>query len=235
MNEEQLDIIYGNLLGNGSIPREGKRNCRFNYSKTEDKIEYLKFLHEKYQPYTKDKKINKLQHKHGIIYMFKTKSDIIFTELRKNWYTDEKKANKKLPDDFKLNWRIIAFWFADRGTNSKKTLYLGTQSFSLKDAEYLRDQLKDLGIETTINFHSGHVIRIAANCYYMFLDNVRPYISSISCLDYKHDTTEADKVGEIKIFEKKEILEAVSLGQPIKQVAEDFGCHPKTIYRWTKE
>lgn len=124
-----------------------------------------------------------------------THHHLLFKKLRIQWYEEPfvKKSPKKIPDIFNLNWRLISYWYADDGNNNKakKTITLSTQSFKIKYIEMLQEKLKYLNVESNIRKNHGYIITIGTKSYEYFIEQIKPYLSSIKCMQYKLDTVNA--------------------------------------------
>ena len=122
--------------------------------------------------------------------MLFTPSIIEIGNERKRWYPN---GIKIVPRDLKLNGEILAWWIMGDGSSErtgkdnnsiKVTLY--TNSFTIGDIEFLRNQLKELGIENTTHMKKGDepVIVISnASSVQKLMDMIKPYI--IPCFQYK--------------------------------------------------
>jgi hypothetical protein len=177
LTSEQIEVITGNLLGDGSISWKPKKtyNNFFSIRQCSAHAEYLEWLADIFKPYTsqvceiksrKPKSINgKINHEienwNGeFCYskQFYTCAHSIFSSLRLKWYKSphEKKSPKNIPRDIKLTWRIAAIWHMDDGSIGQKhsrKIIIATNSFSEDDVNFLLYRLKqDLGVLGKISF-----------------------------------------------------------------------------------
>lgn len=204
LTKKQKSILYGHLLGDGSIDH-GIYN-RFHFGQKEDNKEWVEHAHKALMPFTKDRVITKItykktgkQYKKQVYYgySFRTCCHEIFSTERLRWYKENKPYSQKIiPDDLVLDWQMIALWYADDGCNWQKGKWvvLNSQSFTKEDNLKLIQQLQNLGIKCTINKKGRHyTIRITAESYYDFINGVKPYLKDIKCMAYKIDTNIAQK------------------------------------------
>jgi hypothetical protein len=119
-----------------------------------------------------------------------TKSNKELGEQRKRWYPN---GIKIVPRDLKLNAEILAYLIMGDGStyrggidkhSVKVSLY--TNSFTQKDVDFLREKLKELGIESTTHkkIKNQPIILISkATSVTKLMDMIKPYI--IPCFHYK--------------------------------------------------
>jgi lambda repressor-like predicted transcriptional regulator/predicted XRE-type DNA-binding protein len=218
LSDYQLDVIQGCLLGDACIPvTKETQNNRWSIKQATRKIDYLQHLHDILQsfscgvkstkPVRMPKKIhNKIVNnppdeiwdgRFAYSSLLYTHHHLLFKKLRIQWYEEPfvKKSPKKIPDIFNLNWRLISYWYADDGNNNKakKTITLSTQSFKIKYIEMLQEKLKYLNVESNIKKNHGYIITIGTKSYEYFIEQIKPYLSSIKCMQYKLDTVNAGK------------------------------------------
>jgi hypothetical protein len=117
LNHKQQEIISGSLLGDGFISpiRSENKNCYFSKRQKESQLEYLKWHFDELHPFSSSIKPHSVN-LNGSWFLgntFITKSILLFTELRKKWYPNNKKI---VPLDLVLTPLMIAVWYADDGT-----------------------------------------------------------------------------------------------------------------------
>jgi hypothetical protein len=161
---EEIDLIEGHLLGDGSIFITGKdchRDATFNFStKYQEYGEWLianteSFAACKLRIYDiPDKRTGKSYHRVA----FRTPSNKLFTELRNKWYPEGKKI---VPKDLALTKELILRWYMDDGNWHEKGIYFNTQGFNPENTEFLRYKLSNfLGLKVTIQKHSKNLYRL---------------------------------------------------------------------------
>ena len=191
LTDIQLDIINGTLLGDGYISKEinDKRNNRYRFKQKLANKEYVDYIYNELKEYCsapprdgigrKPTKINgKITHRledwqgeYCYSYVFETRKFPIFKELRKKWYTHR----KIVPNDLKLNPRVLSHWMWDDGCNNPghKSITLHTNCFSKDEIYFLVELLKK-----TFGFSccaQKKVIQIRAKSYFNFIETIKPY------------------------------------------------------------
>ena len=111
-------------------------------------------------------------------------------EQRIRWYPN---GIKIVPRDLKLNAVVIAFWMqgdGDSGRNGKDgnsvTANFSTNSFTFDEVNFLRDQLRELGIESNLKLKRGKEPLISvskASEVKKLMDMIRPFM--LDCFQYK--------------------------------------------------
>ncbi|MDB9435278.1 hypothetical protein BMF77_pc00058 (plasmid) [Dolichospermum sp. UHCC 0315A] len=162
--KQEMDLIQGHLLGDGSIFVTGKdcnRDATFNFvTKHEDYAQWIinnteSFAACKLQVGDNyDKRTDKSYHRVS----FRSPSNNLFTELRNKWYPDGKKI---VPQDLVLTKDLILRWYVDDGNWHDKGIYFNTQGFDPESTDFLRSELsKFLVMKVTIQKHSGDLYRL---------------------------------------------------------------------------
>lgn len=176
--KEEIGVIEGCLLGDGSLGSSGK-HYRL---RIEHKIAHSEYVWWKY---TLLKRITVSQPQkipsHNSI-RFGTIGHPQITLLRNKWYG--KNNTKKLPKNFELTNLSIAIWFMDDGCKHRDTVDISVHNFQLTDIKKLQKMLNVYNISSTINNDSkGYRIYIKKQSYPAFKKLVKPYI--IKCMAYK--------------------------------------------------
>lgn len=185
MNDNQLDVFYGTMLGDGSISYSNKGN-RVNSG--------LKFAHSTKQKNWAMAKLNIFQNLGIHYYISKIgKHEAIFSrvdiseefKLQRNlWYPQ---GHKIFPENISLNALSIATWYMDDGTLIKQktpVARFATDNYDHDSILRLQKQLSNLNIETYIT-KSGDKERICirADSSKQFFDLIFPFI--IPDMEYK--------------------------------------------------
>ena len=246
----QKDVVVGTLLGDSWIPKsKGRYHC-FGFEQTIKKFDYVDHVHQIISPFTENSKIREVindKRKWGKgIYKtcrFRSMCHPVFSAFRKDWYKD---GIKVVPDILTLNWRRLAYWFADDGHNrkgNKKEIVLSSQSFTLGENERLSKILSDnFGVFTSVNKRMGkekmlYYLRVRACSYFDFIDGVSPYLSGIESMMYKMDVSgvSLNCNPHYTSSDKKNVMKLWELGDYTKEeLAELVGCHKVTLGRWIK-
>ena len=252
LTSEQLDLVTGNLLGDGSIRSVCCGNSSFSFTQKEENKEYVQFVKHSLLPFTKNTRLGlsiykknggKWKRKEYRAWGLWTCRNPVFTDLRRKWYKfpETPRSPKIVPLDTILNWRIAAFWFADDGhrKNSSKSLKLCTHCFTESEKEFLSYRLlKDLGVESSLNRDKDKFyIRLKSVSYFDFVEGVSSYLSSISCLEYKIDCSGVSRK-MAKTYSDEDKMNVLNMGETGKFTTGDLsnfvGCHERTIRRWLK-
>lgn len=177
--QEQIEIINGSMLGDGTIV-EGY----FSKSQCPENKEYLDHLFNKLKPFSntisevyKDTEIvdinngNKIYKKvdrYLALYQFRTYTHPYFKSLRELWYPYGKKI---VPSNIELTPLTICIWAMDDGFNYKKGRLFGfcTNGFSYSSVEFLQFQLENnFGIKSKIKKSKNKgqpIIHVTAHSY----------------------------------------------------------------------
>lgn len=165
LTSKQKEIIYGALLGDGSLikPREGE-NCLFSYiSKSKQHIEFvcndfIKYSIQNGIIYSSffDKRTNSTYNH----YSFRTQANIAFTKLYGKWYSN---GIKIIPKDLVLTPLTCLIWYIGDGclSNLKRSqeIILATNCFLKEEQEQiLLPQLQKF--EAKLRHCSGEQYRI---------------------------------------------------------------------------
>lgn len=160
------DVLYGSMLGDGSILRRNK-NGLASFSKCNIGYDHIVYIGNKILGHNCENRIYEYQPKLSKRPAFKFTTlccDRFLLEYNK-WYP---KGKKIVPKDLKLTPGIILHWFMDDGhsswRNSQKNrtiIGLSTESFTKHDCEFLSENLYRLGIETRLGkSHGGYGFKI---------------------------------------------------------------------------
>lgn len=232
LNGEQLDIIIGSLLGDGSI-KIGTGNCCFQKTQCKANLEYLQWMHERLHPYSKPiskpRLTSKIIHdenrkivghsakKIHISHEFSSISHKIFTDLEHKWYLRDSNENhiknhlnhriKCVPLDLEITPLSLAVWYLDDGSNNtaNNTISLCTNGFTFDECENLKKILhKTFLIKSNIyKDGNGYRIIVHSRSYIDFINIIKAYINPISCFEYKIDVS---KYKELKPYNRHEII-----------------------------
>lgn len=184
LTEEQLDLIYGSLLGDMSIDRHSKL-CRLAISHGGQQEEYFdhkcNLLSNIIGKIVKKPRYDKRTNKEYIKLSARTLSHKIFNSLYNELYIDgvkqvtEKWLNKLTP-------RALAYWYMDDGSNSG---VLATNCFSLKEVELIQRWFKSTyNIITTIELQKNQpVLYFTRSAKQIFYDLTNKYF--LPSMQYK--------------------------------------------------
>lgn len=188
LSKQQLDILYGTLLGDASIePHWKEARVVFNQGGTQEayfdyKCSFFeKFLGKISKTQRYDKRTNKYYNK----YQVRFKCHKIFTQIYQELYPNGVKTVTKEWLS-KITPIGLAFWFMDDGTNNGT---LATNCFSYEECQLIREWfLNAYNIQTTIENQKNkngiqYLIYIKAQSKKQFYELVKPFI--IPEMEYK--------------------------------------------------
>jgi len=183
LNQKQISLIYGSLLGDGYmriIPGRKDAFLEINHS-----IKAKKYVDWKYNilkniciSEPKERKNNEGR----IAYRFFTKQSKELTQIYNLFYKNKRKV---IPKSLKLDPVILAIWYMDDGSKtSKSDIYLNTQQFSIKDQKFLLHLLREIGVKARLNKDKKYYrIRILKESIQIFMDFIKKEIEE--SMNYK--------------------------------------------------
>lgn len=146
ISDKLLEIIYGELLGDGHI-RPTQHQAFFQYN-TSNK-EYCMWLKKQFNnDGIKTSKIYKINNGVGVSgnilvsFHFKTISTIEFKDIREKWYDNI----KIVPEDLNLTPTIVRHWWIGDGSLSSQKF--ATNGFLKRDVDLLVNKLNNIGIKS---------------------------------------------------------------------------------------
>jgi len=243
------------LLGDGCLHKiyHNHPNSYFGKKQCKKYKKYLDWHFDELSPFNKplreEYSEEKLIAKGGLIverqkvpkylsaYVFRTCSHPIFTEMRKEWYPQEKKI---IPSNLKLTPLSIAVWFCDDGNNcfQNREARIATQSFAIEEADFLCQLLEKFEIQPSIMVKISPktgveqpILKCNSTSYDNLIELIRPYVIW-DCMSHKIKWRKAQKQWNYSSdFTKQDILKIYELSKTHKQheIAEKFGVHRNTI------
>lgn len=150
LTQLQYSVIIGSILGDGYvriIPGRTDALLEINHSiKAKD---YVDWKYSVLKDICRSRPVARKIDDKRVAYRFCTRQRPELTELLKRFY---RQGRKIIPHDLELNPVILATWFMDDGSKSRKfDVYLNTQQFSVKDQRYLLYLLRKLGLKAKLN------------------------------------------------------------------------------------
>lgn len=183
LTQLQLSVIIGCVLGDGHlriVPGRKEAFLEVNHS-----IKAKEYVDWKYS-ILKDicrfpPKIRKIDKKR-ISSRFFTREHPQITEIYRKFYHEKIKV---IPKELRLNPIILAVWFMDDGSKTKKgDVYLNTQKFDWKSQRRLLHALRMIGIKGRLNKDKKYYrIRIYKESIPKLLEIIKPYI--LPTMEYK--------------------------------------------------
>jgi ubiquinol-cytochrome c reductase cytochrome b subunit len=163
LTKEEKDILVGSLLGDGCLRIIGRGTTpSFSVSHSEKQKNYVFWKYERLKrlvktpPWREERIYHKDRSRKTISWRFQTLSNKVFFELYNSFYKNGKKIiPKNLTSLLENSPLALAVWLMDDGNRNHQSVFLNTQSFSLREQKKLSQILKDIyGFNVTINSHS---------------------------------------------------------------------------------
>lgn len=216
-SKEQIEILIGSMLGDGSLAKvnNSNRNSSFEETHSISQYDYLKWKEEKLSPFSKPittrfrkapQIVNgKIIHNDSKMLegcRFRTINHSYLTQLERKWYLRDdngnyvfKKVGKQLhrikivPEDLQLTPLTIAVWFFDDGSNnpSQRHASFSTLCFTYEECLILSEKLFNFGIKCGV-CKSGNNFSIHTRvCSYLDLINLVAEYLPCEQMEYKVD------------------------------------------------
>ena len=183
LTQLQKSVIIGCVLGDGYLRKIPGRKDAFlevNHSiKAKEYVDWkYSLLRNICASSPKKRKIDKIR----TAYRFFTRQHPEITELYEKFYL---KGKKTIPSGVELNSVILAVWFMDDGSKTKKgDVYLNTQQFDFRSQRRLLHALRLIGIKARMNKDKKYYrIRILRESIGRFVEIIKPCI--IPSMRYK--------------------------------------------------
>lgn len=172
LTREQESVIIGSLLGDGAM--RCKNNALLEVNHCVEQREYVDWkygvLRNMVRTAPKERKGNGKR----IAYRFTTLSLPVLTGFYHRFYRN---GVKRIPEEFALDGLVIATWFMDDGSKSRKTIYFNTQQFTVKDQKSLIRKLADIGLMCTLNRDKSYYrLWLSVESVGRFTDLVQPHM-----------------------------------------------------------
>lgn len=183
LTQYQLSIIIGSILGDGYIRIiKGRKDAFLEINHSIKAREYVDWKYEALKNICKSPPKKRTIDEKRTAYRFYTRQHSELSILLKMFYRNKKKI---IPNSLVLNPVILAIWFMDDGSKSRKhDVYLNTQQFSLTDQKILLNKLRDLGLRARLNKDKKYYrIRFLKESVSKLNEIIYPYI--IDSMKYK--------------------------------------------------
>ncbi len=181
LSQDALDVIEGELLGDGSLDASPTVNACFAHSTAN--WFYSDFLRrslcacgvplrdEEFLPARNNSRPQK---------RVRSPSNVTFGKLRKIWYPQETKI---IPTNLTLNKIRCLHWYLGDGYIEQNTVKFSTCGFTEGEVERLAQLLTELGFKSTRNNHHGYpIVRMSRLASRSFLE----WIGSCPVIGYAH-------------------------------------------------
>ena len=150
LTQFQKSVILGSVLGDGHIRiMPGRKDAFLEINHSIKAKEYVDWKYSVLRDICKSPPKTRKSGENRVAYRFFTKQREEISEMLKKFYRNGKKV---IPSDFRLNPVILAVWFMDDGSKSRKSdVYLNTQQFSYLDQKRLLHLLRLMGLKARLN------------------------------------------------------------------------------------
>lgn len=240
LTETQISVLYGALLGDGSLPNVKNGNTNFIYGSSLE--EHVQFILNYFKGYLYSECLEKPKYsevydkrtkKYYTSYRMRTRANIAFQNIRNEWYKD---GIKIIPSNIRLNPLICLIWYIGDGhiSNtgvSSNHIKLSTDGF---DPKYVIDvlipQLKDF--DAYLRYRNKEKTQ---SCIIIPRMKIREFLSYIGecpveCYRYKwiYKPTKSKRVDEfgVNYFGDKiqSFIEEYLEGKKISEISKKYNC-----------
>lgn len=150
LTKKQRSVIIGSLLGDGYMRRmPGRADAFLEINHSWKAKEYVDWKYSVLKNLVESPPKKRVSGENRFAYRFFTKQHRELTKLLGDFYVD---GRKTIPKNLELNPIILAVWFMDDGSKSRKhDVYLNTQQFSMRDQKRLLYNLREIGLKARLN------------------------------------------------------------------------------------
>ena len=150
LTQLQKSVIIGSLLGDGYVRIiPGRKEAFLEVNHSIKAKEYVDWKYSVLKELCKSPPQTRKSGENRTAYRFFTRQHPEITDLLKKFYLNGKKI---VPSDLELNPMILAVWFMDDGSKSRKfDVYLNTQQLSLSSQKILLNLLRKMGLRARLN------------------------------------------------------------------------------------
>lgn len=189
ISEEFLNLMGGELLGDGCIIMSSLRSAKYQHTSKYE--EYLIWLSGGFasQGLEQTGKIYKQENEWGIVHHYQSKSYPELVPIWQKWYSNGKKI---VPQDLKLTPIMVRQWYIGDGCLAhpkNRSLYieLATCAFDRSSIDHLLEELSGLGFKATLR-PARSIIGISTYSTQDFLNYIGPCPQEIENIyGYKWD------------------------------------------------
>jgi len=176
MSKMQREVFDGTMLGDGSISiARGRVNSGLKFSHSLKQRRWAEFKLGTFSSLGTNSDIVKIGKYDAIACRVNINEE--FKNERIRWYPNDKKS---IPNDLKLTPRTIAVWYMDDGgltTNKTQTPRFATNSFTLRDIEFLQEKFNELNISTyTVRDNNQYRLIVSAESESIIFNMIKEYI-----------------------------------------------------------
>ncbi len=179
----QKSIIIGSILGDAYLRiLPGRKNAFLEINHSIKAREYVDWKYSLLKNIVLSPPKERESNKWKKAYRFFTRQHPELTKILNSFYKNKRKI---IPKDLELDPIILAVWFMDDGSKTKKgDIYLNSQGFSFHDQKRLIYLLRKIGIKARLNKDKKYYrMRILKESIPFFNKIIKPYI--IPSMEYK--------------------------------------------------
>ena len=190
LNQFQKSVIIGSILGDGYIQiLPNKKDVFLEINHSIKAKEYVDWKYSVLRNICSSPPHQKENDRWKVAYRFFTRQHPELTKLLNEFYQNKRKT---IPANLKLNPIILAVWFMDDGSRTKKgDIYLNSQQFSFQEQERLLYFLRRIGLKARLNKDKKYYrIKLLKESIPKFYQLVKAYI--VPSMRYKLSESEID-------------------------------------------
>lgn len=183
LTQLQLSIIIGSILGDGYIRIiKGRSDAFLEINHSIKAKEYVDWKFASLKSICISPPKQRIIDETRTAYRFFTKQHQEISDLYSRFYVNGRKI---IPSSLVLNPIILAIWYMDDGSKSRKhDVYLNTQQFSLNHQKILISKLREMGLKARLNKDKKYYrIRFLKESVEKLNDIIYPFI--IPSMKYK--------------------------------------------------
>jgi hypothetical protein len=183
LTQLQRSVVIGCILGDGYLRKvPGRKDAFLEVNHSIKAKEYVDWKYGILRDICVSEPKERKMDEKRTAYRFFTRQHPELTELYEKFYQSGKKV---IPRGIELDPIILAVWFMDDGSKTKKgDVYLNCQQFDFQSQRRLLHALRIMGVRARMNKDKKHYrIRIYKESIPRFLELIRPYI--IPSMRYK--------------------------------------------------
>lgn len=194
LTQIQKSLIIGSILGDGYLRIiDGRQDAFLEINHSFKAKDYVDWKFSILKNICRSKPIFRKIDNQRSAYRFFTRQ---YPEISDLFYKFYKQGKKIIPQDLKLDPLILAVWFMDDGSKSRKNdVYLNSQQFSLTDQKRLIYLLRQLGLRARLNRDKKYYrIRFLKESISLLNKIIKPFI--VPTMNYKlsYDPVETSSI-----------------------------------------
>lgn len=156
LGDRQEQYLEGLILGDGSLVPRGVWSAMYGHSDSYE--EYIEFLIRKLRNMGLKPRKDTLPESRVVqsgskIFSLQTKPYPRLMELRKKWYPN---GNKTIPPNFEISPNSLKNYYVGDGTLGDRSITIYT-TFNISDIENIAGQIRDVGVECSVNEYDATV------------------------------------------------------------------------------